>query len=57
MAENTDTAADQDLSAEDHRFASAAAATHTCPNGHEHQGWDNNCGECEHGWCCANAED
>lgn len=28
---------------------SAMAATHECPQGHEHEGWDNNCSECELG--------
>ncbi|QSB07158.1 hypothetical protein [Natronoglycomyces albus] len=41
---------------DDMMAASSLDGTHDCHRcGTEHSGWDNNCSECEHSICCANA--
>lgn len=41
---------------EDGMRASAMGATHECSRGHEHEGWANNCSECELGCRRCSAE-
>jgi len=50
-------AASADLSADAYWLREASYGNHACPNGHEHEGPDNMCAECEHRQCCANAAD